>query len=97
MKFSDITLKNIKYFIEGNFRLLGSKFNIVDKHIQEQVLYRAAICKDSCIAKGSCEYCGCSTPGKLYVKDSCNKGQKFPDLMEKNEWEKFKKENRIKI
>lgn len=97
MKLSDITLKNIKAFIQGNVRMLGDKWDLVDPHVQEQVAYRGAICKDSCLAKGKCEVCGCSVPGKLYVTKSCNKGSKFPDLMGKEDWEKYKKENNIEI
>jgi hypothetical protein len=95
MKLKDITIKNIKAFVQGNTRMFGAKYNLVDEHIQEQVAYRAMICKESCLPFGKCEVCGCSVPGKLYVTKSCNKGDKFPDLMSKEEWEKFKKENNI--
>jgi hypothetical protein len=47
--------------------------------------------------KGKCAYCGCKVPGKLYVKKSCNKGERFPDLMSTELWEKFKKNNNITI
>ena len=96
MKLSDITLKNIKAYIEGNTRMLGDNFGIVDEHIKEQVAYRATICKE-CVDAGKCTYCGCKVPGKLYVKESCNKGERFPNLMSKEDWEKFKNENNINL
>lgn len=97
MKWEDITVKNVKAFIEGNSKLLGSKFGLVDTHIREQVAWRAEICKDSCLPAGKCEKCGCAVPGKLYVKKSCNDGEKFPDLMDKEEWEQYKLDNDIKL
>lgn len=93
MKWSDITLKNIAAFIEGNVGMLGSRWGMVDEHIQEQVAMRAEICKDTCLKAGKCQYCGCKVPGKLFVKRSCNKGELFPDLMSKKEWEEYKKQN----
>jgi hypothetical protein len=36
-------------------------------------------------------------PGKLYVKESCNGGERFPDLMGAKDWEEYKKKNNIKI
>jgi len=97
MKWSDITIENIKAFLEGNSRMLGRKFGLVDEHIHEQVAFRAEICKDTCLAIGKCEVCGCGVPGKLYVKKSCNEGKKFPDLMEKEEWEQYKLDNSIEL
>lgn len=92
-----ITLKNIKDYISGNIRMLGAKFNLLAEHVQEQIIYRNEICKDTCGRGKACQECGCSYPGKLYVYKSCNDGKKFPDIMEINEWEKFKKEKNITI
>jgi hypothetical protein len=90
-----ITLKNIGQFIEGNIKMLGDKMHLLADHEKEQVAYRALICKDECVELGYCVYCGCDIPGKLYVKKSCNGGERFPDLMNKPDWDKFKKDNRI--
>lgn len=97
IKFKDITLKNISAFIEGNSKQLADKFNLLPKEKKEQVAYRYEICKDTCGKLGKCEVCGCKFPGKIYVNESCNKGEKFPDIMSAEEWEKYKKENNIKI
>lgn len=92
-----ITPKKIYQFIEGNTKMLGDKINILPKHEKEQVLWRSQICKDDCLDRGYCVYCGCSVPGKLYVKESCNGGSRFPNLMDSDTWEKYKLENNIEI
>lgn len=90
-----ITIKNIKSYIEGNSKMFLSNVGLQAPHLQEQVAYRFLICKDTCVAKGYCEKCGCSLPGKFYVEESCNGGEKFPDLMSRVDWENFKKENNV--
>jgi hypothetical protein len=97
MKLKDLNIENIKAYIQGNSRMLGSKFNMVNEHIQEQVAWRAEICKDDCMAEGKCKECGCDVPGKLYVNKSCNGGKRFPDLMEKGAWEKYKNKHSITL
>jgi len=90
-----ITLSNIKQFIEGNTQMLLAEAGMQAPHLKEQVAYRMLICQ-SCMEAGKCEVCTCSVPGKLYVKKSCNDGERFPDLMGKTEWEKYKIDNDIK-
>lgn len=90
-----ITPKKILQFIEGNIKMLGDTFHLLPEHEKEQVIYRLQICKDECVQLGYCVYCGCSIPGKLYVKKSCNKGDRFPNIMPKADWEDFKKLNNI--
>lgn len=92
-----ITPSNIKKFIEGNLKMLGDELNILPKYQKEQVIWRSILCKDDCLASGKCKYCGCSVPGKLYVKKSCNNGEIFPDIMSEEEWGEFKKKNNIII
>jgi hypothetical protein len=92
-----ITLKNIKHYIEGNLKMLGDKIHLLPEHEKEQVAYRAMICKDECVRLGYCAYCGCDIPGKLYVKESCNGGERFPDLMNKDDWAWYKLKNKINL
>jgi len=89
-------MNKIFQFAQGNIRLLGDEFNLLPKHLKEQVRYRSEICKDECVKYGKCRYCLCDLPGKFYVTESCNKGEKFPDLMDEESWVKYKEENNIK-
>lgn len=77
--------------------MLGDIFHLLPHHEKEQVLWRMEICKDDCMKDGYCKYCGCDVPGKLYVNDSCNGGERFPDLMTKSEWEQYKQDNNITV
>jgi len=85
-----ITPSNIKAFIEGYTKLAFDGLIGLPTHLQEQIVYRASKCPD-CVKAKECKHCGCSVPGKFYVTKSCNKGERFPDLMEKDEWETYKK------
>ena len=90
-----VTIKNIKAYIEGNSKMFLSKVGFQAEHLKEQIAYRMLICNDTCGKQGYCEKCGWDYPGKLYVNESCNNGEKFPDLMSKQDWIKFKQENGI--
>jgi hypothetical protein len=90
-----ITLKKIGQYLEGNLKMFGDKIYLLSDHEKEQVAYRALVCKDECVKLGYCVYCGCDLPGKFYVKESCNSGERFPNLMNKSDWEKFKLDNKI--
>lgn len=101
MKLADITLKNVKAFIEGTSKQFYNQLIGLPKHLQEQITYRASKCQD-CITvghkdkgPGTCKECGCSVPGKWFVNKSCNNGKRFPDLMDKYKWDEFKKKNNI--
>jgi hypothetical protein len=93
-----ITITNVLQFIEGNAKAIADSLNLLPDYYKEQVVWRMNICKDSCINKNNeCEYCGCTATKKLYVEESCNDGEKFPNLMTKEEWKKYKEENDIEI
>jgi hypothetical protein len=90
-------LKNVGQFIEGYLKMLGDLFHLLPLHEKEQVYWRSQICKDDCAQYGYCIYCGCDFPGKIYVEKSCNGGERFPNLMSREEWEKYKLEKKIEI
>jgi hypothetical protein len=93
-----ITIKKIKSFLEGNAKFLLNEFDMLPKYYKEQVIWRASICKETCLANNDeCEHCGCTASKKIYVEESCNEGKKFPDLMNKEKWEEYKKENNIEV
>ena len=83
MKIKDIfNIKNISNYIEGNSKYFYDKLIGLPQHTREEIVWRLEQCK---------EFCGCTTKGKVFVKESCNKGERFPDLRTKEEWEEFKK------
>lgn len=92
-----VTPKKILQFLEGNLKMFGEQIHLLSEHEKEQVAYRAMLCKDECVKLSYCKYCGCNLPGKFYVKESCNNGEIFPNLMKKEQWEKYKLENNIII
>ncbi len=89
-------IKNLEQYLEGNSKLFYDKFIGLPDHTKEQIAYRSLKCPD-CIEEGACKCCGCDLPGKHYVKRSCNRGVRFPDLMDKEEWKQYKKENNIPL
>jgi len=90
-----ITLHNIKSFIEGNVQLGLEELGLQPLHVQEQIAYRRLVCKDDCAKTNECIVCGCDFKGKTSVKESCNP-DRFPDLMNKLEWDKYKETNEIR-
>jgi len=89
MKRSDITIDNVGNFLKGNFEYYKSKIVEVPEHIREQLQHRLSLCGD-CIERNGCIKCNCPPLKKHFLKKSCNP-QRFPDLMEAEEWEEFKK------
>jgi hypothetical protein len=85
-----ITISNIASFIEGTSKEAYDKLIGLPVHIQEQVAYRHEKCKDDCIPQGGCIHCGCNPIGKHFVNKSCNNGERFPDLMDKEAWDLYK-------
>tara|TARA_R110002050_G_scaffold267498_1_gene409175 strand:+ start:1558 stop:1866 length:309 start_codon:yes stop_codon:yes gene_type:complete len=97
MRLDQITIKNIKSFLEGSFKFYLYKLIKSPDYIMEQYLYRLSLCKKDCIPNKKCVYCGCPPIKKAFVKQSCNKGKRFPDLLTENQWKVFKKENNINV
>lgn len=94
MKIEEITLKNIKSFIQGYARSYLDKICLLPLHTKEQVFYRIYTCRETCIPFKKCEKCTCSAIEKSYATATCNI-DKFPNLMAKVEWEEYKLNNGI--
>lgn len=92
-----ITIQNIKNFVSGNARMIQANFGIGKAHLIEQVTYRESKCTE-CSKAGHClgPNCSCSVPGRWFVEKSCNE-KKFPDLMEEELWQEYKKHKEIEI
>jgi len=91
---SKITIKNIKQYLEGNTQRVLEELKLQPEHIQEQIAYRRLQCKDDCAISKQCIKCGCDFKGKTSVFESCNP-ERFPDLMNRVEWELYKTNNGI--
>lgn len=93
----ELKAKDIASFLQGNWRYYKNKLMVSPLYIREQVEYRLQICRNDCLIKNKCVYCGCPPQKKSWTDTSCNGGERFPDLMNKQDWEQFKKDNNIKI
>lgn len=85
----EITIKNVGNFFKGNFKYYMDKIIPVPSYIREQIDYRLDKCKDDCLKTNKCINCSCPPRKKAFIVESCNP-TRFPDLMEEEEWEKFK-------
>lgn len=92
-----ITVKNILSYIEGNTNWLLDVFDLYPEYKKEQVMWRLQICKMDCVKENACIYCGCPPERKAFVDTSCNGGDRFPDMMDKETWEKYKEQNNLNI
>lgn len=102
----DLTFKNIFYYFQGNIRyFLNRNKNIkilklfsselhIENHIEEQALYRQKKANKICVNQGFCKICHCKTP-ELFFADKPCEGNCYPAIMNKEEWSKFKKQNKI--
>lgn len=96
MKLKDVfNLKNVASFIEGHAKYIYNQLIGLPKYKQEQVLWRLSKCENDCVVTGKCIYCECPPEKKAFNVESCNKGERFPDLMDSETWEKYKLDNNI--
>lgn len=96
MRLKDIfNIKNIASFIEGNAKYFYDHLVGLPAYQREQVIYRLEKCKEDCVLTGKCKYCGCPVEKKAFVHESCNGGERFPDMMTLEQWTKFKADNGI--
>jgi len=91
----EITPKNIYNYFQGHSRQILANLGVTSKHIEEQVAYRLLTCKDTCLPNKECSKCGCDLPQRAFTTESCNL-DKFPDLMNEEDWIKYKLDNGIK-
>ena len=64
------------------------------EHNVEQIIFRIHCCKN-CFKAKTCSNCKCNPLDKIVEPISCNKV--FPNIMSKEKWDNFKKENNIEI
>ena len=89
-----INIKNVKSFILGNLNYYLNKIIDLPLHLKEQYYYRLYKCKDDCLITGRCILCNCPIQKKAFAPDSCNE-DRFPKFLPGQEWEDYKKKNKI--
>ncbi len=89
-----INLNNIFNYLQAHSRKLYDLFIGLKSHEKEQIEYRMSKCSNDCALKKECIMCGCDYPDKLFQIKSCNP-ERFPDIMNRVEWDKFKLKNKI--
>jgi len=94
-------LLNVISFFDAYSTILSSKLFGLPIYKQEQIAYRHELCKDDCFVededgKKGCIYCGCNPFDKAFATKSCNKGERFPDLMTEKEWYNYKNDTLAK-
>ena len=65
-------------------------------HIYEQIEYRIAKMDPECYLKGACKICGCATTALQMANKACPKPC-YPVMMNKKDWEEFKKVQNEKV
>ena len=63
---------------------------MIQSHIREQIDMRIKWMKPECYKGGSCVMCGCQTTELQMANKACD-GDCYPPMMNKKQWEAFKK------
>lgn len=89
-----------KYFSNSDVPVINDNDPFL--YEREQIIYRGQIGElvGQCTSKKFCTYCGCTTEGegnKYEGWAACEKEGCYPEMMTKDEWNKFKIKNNIKI
>ena len=88
----DITLGNIKAYVQGNLRYYAEKygpaFAKLDEHLREQIAFRELVANPECKEKEECK-CHCPIPELFYADKTCEDSC-YPVMMTRDEWTKFK-------
>ncbi len=92
-----ITLSNVRSFIRGHANMYLDKLGRYPEHKQEQILYRLSLCVKDCVPANACKYCSCPPKKKVYDPVSCNKGARFPDMLNEEDWKTYKVKHKIVI
>lgn len=97
MKINQINYKNVKAYIQGNFRyrLYYSKYKyLISKHILEQIECRINSMNIECFNNGSCIMCGCKTTHLQMANKTCE-SLCYPDMLSVSKWKFLKKTGTI--
>lgn len=94
IKLSQITLSNIKGFLQGHFRQFVEDYpGVVGDYMYEQVQYRLGIMDEQCLLNKKCP-CNCSVPSKQFEDRRCE-NECYGDMLSEEDWKQFKEDNKI--
>ncbi len=71
------------------------KLDSYNSHNREQIVFRIFCCR-KCFSNKKCSNCNCNPLDKVLEPVSCNK-KMYPNILNKEKWDKFKKEHNIEI
>ena len=96
-----LNLKNILNYLGAEYNYWRSTSSFIDcpPHIQEQSIWRLNQVKQispACFQGNKCINCGCDVIEESFGNSGCVYGC-YPDLLNRQEWETFKKKNKIDI
>ena len=96
-----VTLRNILAVLQAFFRKKRRSMGGLDipSYMYEQIIWRriqVSILSEECMASGHCVECGCEILGKTMEDRKCESGC-YPEMMSREVWNKYKKDNNIKI
>lgn len=89
-----------KFVIDSNdadIKIVTDKIKLDNykAHNKEQIVFRVFCCK-SCFQNKKCNNCNCNPIDKVVEPTSCN-SKMYPNILNEEKWEKFKKEHNIQI
>lgn len=87
MNLNQITLPNIRDYIQGN--VLFALNAHLPKHIKEQIEFRAYACSD-CLMNTKCLVCTCKTPAMFYSPNKVDKKLRWAQFLNENQWTALK-------
>lgn len=88
--------RNIKGFLQGHIRKFKMDYGNLPDHIVEQAAWRlTAMANPACVAADQCQACGCFPMSDKVLEDRPCEENCYPAMMGKDDWESFKKKNKI--
>ena len=88
-----LTPSNIKGYFQGVWRLENLFTSSLPSLVEEQFVWRVSVMNPTCILNKMCP-CQCEIPAKQLEDRACELNC-YPPLMNLEQWEKFKRENKL--
>jgi len=91
MNLNQLTLSNIKGYLQGNFRRVLKDFGATPDYIVQQALWRLERVKENspeCFKQDECIHCNCQVSAKVFEDRGCEHGC-YEKMMSEEQWEKF--------